>query len=406
MKDLPLTDIDGGVTAPKGFRAAGVAAGIKPGSTKKDCALVVSDSEGAIAGVFTTNLFKSPPAQWTEAVCKRGKARAVFANSGNANACTGERGHADAKTTAGMVAQSLGAHAEEICVLSTGVIGVPLPMDRIANGVRGCLDALSPTGSHDAALAIMTTDTVPKEFAIELTLSAGKVRLGAIAKGSGMICPNMATMFCILTTDALIEANPLAGLLKKAVNSSFNCICVDNDMSTSDSVTVIANGTSGVPILKPGSPDYALFGGALAYLCEKTAKALVRDGEGATKFVEISVSGAATDNDAKTIARSIAVSQLCKTAFFGQDPNWGRFACAAGYAGVGFDPNRLCLWIDDVAVMKNGMPTDYKEAEAAACMRKPEFRIRLDVGDGPGSAVFWTSDLSHKYVEINADYRT
>jgi len=216
----------------------------------------------------------------------------------------------------------------------------------------------------------------------------------------------MATMFCIITTDARISAAPLSELLKKAVKVSFNQMCVDNDMSTSDSVLCLANGASGAAEITPGTEDFAAFGAALTHVCRETAKALVRDGEGATKFVEIAVSGTANDEEAKKIARSVAVSQLCKTAFFGQDPNWGRFACAAGYAGVAFDPERFCLWIDDVQVMRNGMPTDYREEDAAARMRKPEFLIRIETGDGPGSAVFWTSDLSHKYVEINADYRT
>jgi glutamate N-acetyltransferase/amino-acid N-acetyltransferase len=398
--------IEGGVTAPKGFRASGVAAGIKPGSTKKDCALVVSDFPAAVAGTFTQNLFKSPPVAWCVEVCGRGTARAAFDNSGNANACTGERGFADARSTAELVARGLGVTREEVCILSTGVIGLLLPMDRIAQGVQGCLDALSDTGSHDAAVAIMTTDTVPKEMALEIELSGGTVRLGAIAKGAGMIAPNMATMHCMITTDAAVDAESLRQLLRKAVKISFNQICVDNDMSTSDTVLCLANGASGVAVGALGSDDFAKFGVALMDICTETAKGLVRDGEGATKFIEIVVSGAASDEDAHFISRAIATSQLCKTAFFGEDPNWGRFACAAGYAGIPFDPNRLAMWIDDVQVMAGGMPAAYEEKDAAACMQKREFCIRVEVGDGPGSCVFWTSDLSHKYVEINADYRT
>ena len=398
--------VEGGITAPKGFSASGVAVEIKRGSTKKDCALVVSDVAAAAAGTFTTNVLKSPPASWSEKVCAGGQVRAVFVNSGNANACTGEQGLADAEATAEQIGRGLDVPAEQVCVLSTGVIGVPLPMDRISKGVEGCLRALSPEGSADAAVAIMTTDTVPKETAVELSLGRGTVRIGAIAKGSGMIAPNMATMICIITTDAAIEPGPLSELLHNAVAVSFNQICVDNDMSTSDAVICMANGAAEVQELAPGTEAFEAFGRGLTEVCQEMAKALVRDGEGATKFVEIVVSGAAADVDAKTIARSIATSQLCKTAFFGQDPNWGRFVCAAGYAGVDFDPNRLCMWIDDVAVMRAGIPTAYEESEAAACMQKPEFRIRIEVGDGPGKAVFWTSDLSHEYVSINADYRT
>jgi glutamate N-acetyltransferase/amino-acid N-acetyltransferase len=401
-----MTPVQGGVTAPKGFRASGVAVGIKPGSTKKDCALIASDVPAAAAGAFTTNLFKSPPVLWNQAVCARGVARAVFANSGNANACTGERGLADVRTTAAQVGRGLGVPAEHVGILSTGVIGVPLPMDRIARGVAGCLEALSQDGSGDAVRAIMTTDTVPKEMAVEVALTAGTVRIGAIAKGSGMIAPNMATMFCIVTTDAATDPDPLREALLRAVSVSFNQMCVDNDMSTSDSVICFANGAAGTPTLRPGTLDFNIFSAALMHVCLEMAKALVRDGEGATKFVEIAVSGAATDEDARTIARSIAASQLCKTAFFGQDPNWGRIACAAGYAGVPFDPNRACLWLDDVPLMRNGMPAVYREEDAAARMAKREFRIRLEVGDGPGTTTFWTSDLSPRYVEINADYRT
>jgi glutamate N-acetyltransferase/amino-acid N-acetyltransferase len=400
------TEIDGGVTAPRGFRASGAAAGIKPGSTKKDCALIVSDRPAATAGAFTANLFKAPPIQWTETVCAAGLARAVFANSGNANSCTGKAGYEDAKATAALVGNGIQSPAEGVCVLSTGVIGVRLPMDRIALGVGECLKNLDSTGSHDAALAIMTTDTVPKEKAIEVKLDAGTVRLGAIAKGSGMISPHMATMFCIVTTDAAIEPEPLKDILLEAVGVSFNQICVDNDMSTSDSVICMANGASNVPVAASRAEDYEHFRQAMIELCREMAKALVKDGEGATKFVEIGVSGAASDKDAKTVARAIAVSQLCKTAFYGQDPNWGRIACAAGYSGAKFDPGKVSIWIDEVQVMERGMPAAFDEEKAAACMRKPEFKIRIECGKGPGKAVFWTSDLSHEYVRINADYRS
>jgi len=398
--------VGGGVCAPKGFRAAGVAAGIKAAPGDKDCALVASDVAATAAGTFTTNRFKSPPAQWSENVCRRGKARAVFVNSGNANACTGDQGASDTAVTAGQVGHGLGVASEEVCVLSTGVIGVPLPMARIAQGVQGCLDALSAASGRDAAQAIMTTDTAPKETAVEVALQGGAVRIGAIAKGAGMICPNMATMIALITTDAAIDAGPLAQTLREAVGVSFNRICVDNDMSTSDAVIVLANGASGLPSLTAGSKDFRAFAEGLREVCTEMAQALVRDGEGATKFVEIAVSGAATDADACAIARAAATSQLCKTAFFGEDPNWGRIACAVGYAGAAFEPGRVSIWIDDVLIMTNGAAAEFEEAEAAARMRKPEFTIRIEVGNGPGTGVYWTSDLSHGYVEINADYRT
>ena len=279
-------------------------------------------------------------------------------------------------------------------------------MDRIAAGIDGCISSLSDAGSGDAALAIMTTDTVPKEFACEVELSEGAVRLGTIAKGSGMIAPNMATMICILTTDATIAPDVLDGLLRPAVDASFNQICIDNDMSTSDTVLVFANGESDTPALQPDSGDYRTFADALAALCRHMAQWLVKDGEGATKFVEIAVTGTQSDEDAKTIARAIGNSQLCKTAFFGEDPNWGRFACAAGYAGVAFDPADLNITLGEVPICTGGLAGDYNEEDAAAVMKNPEFRIGVSVGTGPGQALFWTSDLSHDYVSINADYRT
>lgn len=402
---MNTTSIDGGVTAPKGFRATGVAAHIKKISDKKDCALIASDRPASVAGMFTKNLMKSPPVVWNAAVCMSGTAQAVFINSGNANAATGERGAEDVCTTAGLVADGLSVPAEHVCVCSTGVIGVPLPMDRIANGVAACLASLSPTGSGDAALAIMTTDTVPKERAIELSLSSGRVRMGAIAKGSGMIAPNMATMICVLTTDAAIAAPALDAALRDAVQASFNCITIDNDMSTSDTVLCLANGASGVEIAE-GSADYGAFREALKAFCIDMAKMLVRDGEGATKFVEIRVEGAHNDDDAKTVARAIANSMLCKTAFYGEDPNWGRIVCAAGYSGADFDPADLALWLDDVQLVDNGVATAYREQDAAAVMKQSEFCVRLSLGRGTGSAVFWTSDLSRDYVSINADYRS
>ncbi len=402
-----MKTVDGGVCAPKGFKASGVAAGIKEGSKDKDCALIVSDGPCTVAGMFTTNVMKSPPVHWNQAVCERGRAGAVFLNSGNANAATGVRGHQDVATTAGHMAKGLGLAPDEVCICSTGVIGVPLPMDRIAKGIDGCLAALSDKGSLDAARAIMTTDTEPKSYAIEIEVSGGKVRLGAIAKGSGMISPNMATMICVVTTDAAFEStDDLRPLVVDAVGRSFNQIGVDNDMSTSDTVLVLANGASKTDPLVPGSDDYEAFGEALVDISHHMAKWLVRDGEGATKFVEISVSGTATDDDAKSIARAIGNSQLCKTAFFGEDPNWGRFACAAGYAGVNFDPGALDIRLNDLKICDGGLVADYEEDDAAAIMKQAEFSIGVSVGSGNGHAIFWTSDLSHDYVSINADYRS
>lgn len=406
MSTTAHTWIDGGITAPKGYRASGVAAAIKPNSIKRDCALIVSEAPAALAGVFTTNVMRAAPVAWDMARCAEGRGRAVFINSGNANAVTGEQGHADVRTTAEAVAAGLGCAPEEVAISSTGVIGVPLPMDRILGGVRACLAALAPDGSADAARAIMTTDTVPKEAALEVALSSGPVRIGCIAKGSGMIAPNMATMIAVITTDAACDAHFLAESLRAVTAQSFNAICVDNDMSTSDTVLAFANGAAGGAPIEPGSADAAIFCGALEALCEAIAKDIVRDGEGSTKLVQIEVEGAPSDEAAKTICRAIAHSHLCKTAFFGEDPNWGRFACAAGYAGVPFNPDGLSLWLDAVQLLSDGQPTGYAEEDAAAVMKQPEFVLRLRLSEGTGAARYWTSDLSHAYVSINADYRT
>ena len=401
-----MTLLEGGVCAPQGFKAAGVVAQIKNlRSTKKDCALIASDTVATCAGTFTTNKLKAPPASWTEGVCIRGTMQALFINSGNANACTGSRGMEDAKATAEKIAKGLGASIAEVGVLSTGVIGVPLPMDRIANGVDACIASLAPDGHLAAAEAIMTTDTIPKEYALEVALTPGTIRMGAIAKGSGMIAPNMATMISVITTDAAIDAALLHTTLKAVVNQTYNCICIDNDMSTSDAVIVMANGVSGVCI-EENTPDYETFKAALLEISTHMAHALVRDGEGATKFIEINVTGAQNDMDAKAIARSIAHSQLCKTAFFGQDPNWGRIACAAGYADADFDAGYLSVSIEGLEVVHEGLPTVYDEADAAALMQLDDIHVDVCVGTDAGKATFWTCDLSHDYVTINADYRT
>ncbi len=399
--------IDGGVCAPQGFQASGFNGNIKgKGLDRKDCALVTSQVKASIAGTFTTNVLKAPPIQWTEGVCIRGEGRAIFINSGNANACTGSIGVADAQKTAERIALALEVPVTEVAVLSTGVIGVPLPMDRILNGVDGCVSALSPAGHLDAAQAIMTTDTVAKEMAIEIPLSTGPIRLGAMAKGSGMIAPNMATMIAVLTTDARIAPVNLRAVLKDCVDRSFNCMCVDNDMSTSDAVVCLANGMAMAEPLAPGTRDYEAFSEALNQICVAMAQAVVRDGEGATKFIEIRVIGAENDNDAKTAARSIAHSQLCKTAFFGEDANWGRIACAAGYSGVKFYPEDLSILLGDLPVVHEGLPTLFDETAAKAIMSQRDIVVTVNLGGGPGTAVFWTSDLSHAYVSINADYRT
>jgi glutamate N-acetyltransferase/amino-acid N-acetyltransferase len=401
-----MKTVDGGICAPHGFTASGVNAAIKAGSTKKDCALILSDRTAEVAGMFTTNVLKSPPVIWNQSVCLKESARGVFINSGNANAATGKRGMDDVRATTEHLGTRLHLPPDQICVCSTGVIGVPLPMDRIKVGVDACASNLSAEGSLAAAEAIMTTDRTPKERAIEIEIGGKPVRIGGIAKGAGMISPNMATMICVLTTDAAFAPEVLHGLLFDAVERSFNRIGVDNDMSTSDTVLVFANGASGVPAISPRSEERTQFGAALTQLCQDMAKWLIRDGEGVTKTVEILVRGADTEDDAKTIARSIGNSMLCKTAFYGEDANWGRIACAAGYSGVDFDPGELDIWIGDVLVCKSGLAAEYAEESALAAMKDGEFTVTVNVGDGPGDAAFWTSDLTHDYVSINAHYRT
>jgi glutamate N-acetyltransferase/amino-acid N-acetyltransferase len=401
-----MNTIEGGVAAPSGFTASGVAAAIKLNTTKRDCALIFSECPASVAGTFTQNLMKSPPVYWNLDICAKGHARAVFLNSGNANAVTGEQGYEDVRTTVDRVAERLSIAAEEVCICSTGIIGLPLPMDRILNGVDETAQSLSKEGGLAAAEAIMTTDTVAKEIAVEVKCSTGTIRIGAISKGSGMIAPNMATMICILTTDAAIDHEALQNIVRGSVASTFNSITIDNDMSTSDTVLCLANGESGVQISEDAAADYAAFQEAFQYVCEHMAKELVKDGEGTTKLVEISVEQAPSDDAARTVARTIADSMLCKTAFFGEDANWGRIACAAGYAGVTFNPTDLSIWFDDVQLLTNGMPSGYREEDAAAVMKQDSFTVRVVLGAGLGSAVFWTSDLSRDYVTINADYRT
>jgi glutamate N-acetyltransferase/amino-acid N-acetyltransferase len=399
--------IDGGVCAPRGFRAAAAAAGIKrPGSTRKDCALVVSDVPASIAGMFTTNRIQAAPVQWSRGICIRGIARAVFINSGNANACTGQQGIEDAQTTAAFVAQRLNVAVTEVAVLSTGVIGVPLPMDRLLAGADACVAGLRKDASAAAAEAIMTTDTRPKYTALEQSTGGARVRFGAMAKGAGMIAPNLATMLCVITTDARISAECLREALGYAVRESFNCICVDNDMSTNDAVLCLANGAAEGGEILPNTPEFEAFTEGLTAVAQAMAKELVRDGEGATKFVTIRVHGTRSDEEARQVAAAIAKSQLVKTAFFGEDANWGRIACAAGYSGVLFDPGELGIRLGGIPVMHEGMPTSYREEDVSRVMREAEIEVEVSLGNGPGKAHFWTSDLSYEYVKINAEYRS
>ena len=409
--------VNGTVTSPIGFQATAVAAHIKY-PDRSDLALIVSEMDCSATAVFTKNQVVAAPVVVDRATLKANNShiRAVLINSGNANASTGQPGLDNARQSQALVATAVGCAANEVLVMSTGVIGVQMPMARLQAGITAAGQALRQSRAEDLAAgglavarAIMTTDTRPKHLAVQIDMPGGLVTIGGMAKGAGMIHPNMATMLSLITSDAAIAPDMLAGMLKTAVNHSFNRISIDGDTSTNDTVLLLANGASGVAVDNHDSA--VLFGEALTALCAELARMIVKDGEGATKFVEIVVSGAETAVDAHTVANTIATSPLVKTAFAGGDANWGRILAAAGRAGVPFDQYRTQLWVgvqhtDELQLVSQGTPTDYQEREAAAIFNQPEFKIRLDLGRGDAHETVWTCDLSHDYVAINADYRT
>jgi glutamate N-acetyltransferase/amino-acid N-acetyltransferase len=396
--------IDGGVTAPKGFKAAGVRCGIKQKGL--DLAMVYSETECSVAAVFTTNAFKAASVLLNQERLPSGRARAVVANSGNANACTGERGMRDARRTSELAGELLGVPADQVLVASTGIIGVPLPMEKIEAGVRQAVGELSDSGGGSASLAIMTTDTRPKTAAREIEINGKPVRIGGMCKGAGMICPNMATMLCFITTDTAVEPAVLQKCLSSNVERSFNCLTIDGDMSTNDSVIMLANGASGCGTITEGSSAYEAFDKALGEVCLDLAREIARDGEGATKFVEVRVTGAATYKDAKAAAMTIANSPLVKTAIFGEDPNWGRVLCAAGRSGAKIEPEMASLYFGDVKIVDRGEPLRIEAETARRPMLANELVITLDLGIGKESASVLTCDFSYDYVKINAEYHT
>ena len=401
---------DGGVTSPRGFAAAAVAAGIKQ-SGRPDLVLVVSERDCAAAGVFTSNRVAAAPVLLDRETLASNSAamRGVVINAGNANACTGAPGLADAREMQRLAAEGIGGRPEQYLVMSTGVIGIPLPMPRVRAGILTAAPLLASVNGRRAAEAIMTTDTRPKSLAIEVQLPGGRVTLGGMAKGAGMIHPDMATLLGMLTTDAVVPASELGAMLRAAADASFNAISVDGDTSTNDTILLLANGASGVAVADEGSR--ALFVAALNELCRSLAMMVVRDGEGITRVVTVRVTGAPVAADARRVADTIATSPLVKTAFAGGDPNWGRIMMATGRSGVALDQNKLALWIGSdeeppLQLVRDGTPTDYQEAAAAAVFARPEFTVHVDLGLGSGEAVLWTTDLTHDYVSINADYRT
>ncbi|ANA40042.1 ornithine acetyltransferase [Geobacter anodireducens] len=390
----------------KGFRFSAVEAAIKkPG--RLDLALICSDAPAAVAAVYTTNKVKAAPVLLDMERTTSGTCRAVVVNSGNANACTGDRGMEDARETARLVAERIGAPEHEVLVSSTGVIGVPLPMERVRGGIPPLVEGLGSATLDQIAAAIMTTDTFPKLE--ERTGAAGGVgyTIAGIAKGAGMIMPNMATMLAFIVTDAAVDPQWLDRIFRRANDTSFNAITVDGDMSTNDTAIIMANGAAGTPVLSEGSEGAAEFAALLEEVLLSLAKLIVKDGEGATKFVEVTVKGARSDADAKRAAMAVANSCLVKTAFFGQDANWGRIFAAVGYSGADVAPDRAELFFDDVRMVQGGVfAGGDAEARGTGVLRKKEFTVTVDLHLGDGRATVYTSDLSYDYVKINADYRT
>ncbi len=397
---------NGGITAAKGFQASGTHAGLK--RNKKDLALIFSEVPGAAAGVFTANQVKGAPLLISMPRVRAGRLQAMIINSGNANTCNGPAGLEDAQEMGRLTAEALGIPEETVLVSSTGVIGQRLPLAKIAAGIPEAVRRLSPAGGLDAAEAIMTTDTVPKQAALRFAPAPGEppVTIGGIAKGSGMIHPQMATMLAFIGTDAYVAPPHLQEALRFAVDRSFNMISVDGDTSTNDMVVILANGQSGGAALLPGTPRFDRFREALAALCGRLARAIARDGEGATRLLEVRVKGARTEQDARLAARAIVASNLVKTAVFGNDANWGRIICAAGYSGAAFDPNRFDVYLGDLPVARDGGGLDFDEEQASRLLARDPVVITVDLRGGEGTATAWGCDFSYDYVRINANYRT
>jgi glutamate N-acetyltransferase/amino-acid N-acetyltransferase len=393
--------VAGGLTAPNGFRAAGITAGLKA-SGRPDLALLLAPEGAVCAGTFTTSRVRAACVDLCaeRLAASGGHARAVLTNSGQANACTGERGLADSLTITAALADHLGVAAEEVLICSTGVIGVPIPLDTLLAGLPPLVAALGPDGGAAAAQAILTTDLVDKQIALEADLGGRRVRIGGMAKGSGMIHPQMATMLGFLSCDAGVPAEDWQAIVRRAVDRSFNAITVDGDTSTNDTLLAFAAGEP----LDPACLD-ALEEGVTAAAAH-LARAIARDGEGATCLIEVRVEGAGDDAGARAMARTVCGSSLVKCAVHGRDPNWGRIVAAAGRAGVAFDPEAVALWLGPHQLMALGQPLAFDRPAASDYLRNDPVVIRLYVGDGPGQGMAWGCDLSDQYVRINADYTT
>lgn len=405
-----MKDIQKGVCAPKGFKANGIHCGIRKNKSKKDLALIVSDVKGAAAAVYTTNKVKGAPIAVTKANISDGYAKAVICNSGNANTCNAD-GAEKAQAMCALASEYTGVAKEDVIVASTGVIGQVLPIEPIQAGMKELADGLNYDGSDDAAQAIMTTDTVKKEFACEFELNGKICRIGGIAKGSGMIHPNMATLLCFLTSDVNIAPEVLQNALSDVVKDTLNMVSIDGDTSTNDMVSIIANGLAGnEKIESADGEDYKAFYGALEHIMVKLSRAIAKDGEGATRLMECVVLKAKDKQTAKVIAKSVICSSLLKAAVFAADANWGRILCAIGYADAKFDIDKIDVDLVSakgrIAVCRNGNGVEFSEEKAKEILLEDEITIEVNCNDGDGEAVAWGCDLTYDYVKINADYRT
>ena len=394
-----------GVTYPQGFKAAGVRAGIKK-SGNLDVALIYSEKEAAVAGVFTQNQVAAAPVRVSKIVVETGTAHAVVANAGCANACTGEQGIRDAEKMASITAQELNCRQDDVIVASTGVIGVNLPMDKMETGIKAAVKELSTEGSVNAGNAIITTDTYSKACAAELQIDGKEIRLGAIAKGSGMIMPNMATMLCFITTDIDIDRKLLQEALSEITEVSFNMLTVDGDTSTNDMVIILANGAAGNKKITEKNADFVKFYAVLKEMCIELAKRIAADGEGATKFLTYNIHGAKSFADAKKVGMSIANSPLMKCAFFGEDPNVGRAICAVGYSQVKINPEKTVIKFGGIPVYADGLVLNFDADAVKKVMAAKDIVVDIELGLGTVDATVWSCDFSYEYVKINGEYHT
>lgn len=402
--------INGSITTPKGYLASGIHCGLKKNSLKKDLALIYSEVPAVGAGVYTHNKVKGAPLYITKEHLSNKKARAIIINSGNANTCNGDDGLLKAKKMASLQAKELGLKVDEVLVASTGVIGVPLNIDAIKNGIPLLTGKLSVEGCSDASSAIMTTDTFKKECCVEFEIEGKKVTIGAMAKGSGMIEPNMGTMLSFITTDVLISPELLDEALKSTVNISYNRVSVDGDTSTNDMVIILANGLAQNPIIITKDKNYEIFLNALGLLNIALSKKIAKDGEGATKLIECKIIGAKTEEDGVLFAKSVINSSLVKTALFGSDANWGRILCSLGYTNADFNPNKVNVYFQSsngsIIVCKDGASVYFDENKAREILLQDEILIKVELFMGNHEVSAWGCDLSYDYVKINGDYRS